>query len=73
MNGQNIELPATGVRNNSSEQLNEHDLTYRHTLTVDGSINETKKFICEATILGNRLNQSITIRGYTYIHAYANY
>ena len=68
MNGQDIELPATGVRNNSSEQLNKHDLTYRHTLTVDGSIDETKNFICEATILGNRLSQSITIRGYTYMH-----
>ena len=68
VNGQDIDLPATGVRNNSSKQLNELDLTYRHTLTVDGSINETKNFTCEATILGNRLSQSITIRGYAYMH-----
>ena len=71
MNGQDIQLLAAGVKNNGSEQLNEHDLTYRHTLIVDGSTNETN-FICEATILGNRLSQSITLQGYvhTIIHAY---
>ena len=61
MNGQDTLLP--GIENNGSQQLNESDLTYQHTLVVDGSMNETKNFICVAMIPGNGLNQSITIQG----------
>ena len=70
VNGKAIQLSSAGVKNNGSVKLNESDLTYQHTLVVYGATNETINFTCEAMILGNRLSQSITIQGYTYIHNY---